>query len=330
MKLRIALAFFIVYSSSFIISPVRAQFWHVLPPVAKGDEIAAGFSNDEKKIFYLNTEGGVGNVWSMIIMDKYGGIIAGPKNPPVQITKFTDHGIVRFSHLLNRPEFVFMRATENGKDFHIYRMKDDGSEQPQDLTPGGVGITNEIIGASYNGRYVYYTNNAVHRDKVDVYRYDTQQFTSDLIFPNDKDYQVLAWTRDQNKLLVEDSSANTLMYYDIETTERTPISLTRGQKISYVNLDPNTLKINMFDLSDGKGIPLATDYSPNCKYIIYNEQGKWVIKDAATGNVELPLPVGARPLAIAPKETLLVYLNDAKLYLYDIAKNKSTELTSVQ
>ncbi len=320
---------FLFFNVAFSIIPAHAQYWHVMPPIGKGDEVDAGFSNDEKKIFYLSSEGGIGNVWSMVIADKYGGIIASPKNPPVQITKFTDRGIVRFLHLPSRPEIVFMRATENGRDFHIYRMKDDGSEQPQDLTPGGDGVTNQILGTSYNGRYVYYTGNVVHHDKVDVYRYDTQQFTSDLIFPNDKDYEMLAWTKDQTKLLVEDSTRNTLMFYDIETTERTPVPLDASQKIGQVNLDPNTLKVDA-DYVGGKKTMLPLDYSPNCKYSIFNEAEKWIIKDAATGNAELPLPTGARPLAIAPKETLLVYLNDAKLYLYEIAKNKSTELVSVR
>src|SRR5580692_5512039 len=87
---------FLLFNVAFSIIPAHAQYWHTMPPIGKGDEVAAGFSNDEKKIFYLSTDGGIGNVWSMVIADKYGGIIAGPKNPPVQVTKFTDRGIVRF------------------------------------------------------------------------------------------------------------------------------------------------------------------------------------------------------------------------------------------
>jgi hypothetical protein len=319
----------IILNVSFIVLPARAQFWHVLPSVSDSDAISAGFSNDQKKVFFIRRDNGVANVWSTVIMDKYGGIIASPNTIPTQVTKFTDRGVVRFFHLLNRPEILFMRATDNGKDFHIYRIKDDGSEQPQDLTPGGDGVTNIIIGASYNGRYVYYTNNAVHHDKVDCYRYDTQQFTSDLIFPNDKDYQVIAWTRDQTKLLVEDPSANILIYYDIETTERTPLQVDSSRKIGYVNLNPSTLQIEV-DYFDAKKGLHPTDYSPNCKYQIYDASGRWTVSDVATHNIEIPLPQGARPIAIAPKETLLVYLNGSKLYLYDIAKNNSTELSSVR
>jgi len=323
-------ALLIIFNLSFFIIPARAQFWHVLPPLSDSDAISASFSNDQKKVFFIHREAGVANVWSTVIMDKYGGIIAGPKNIPTQVTRYTDRGIVRFIHLLNRPEIVFMRATENGKDFHIYRMKDDGSEQPQDLTPTGAGVTNTIIGASYNGRYIYYTNNAVHSDKLDCYHYDTQQFTSDLIFPNDKDYEVLAWTHDQNKLLVEDPEANTLMYYNIETTERTPELVNAGERLRYVSIDPSTFKIETFDFKDGIHMPFWEDYSPNGKYMLKEEAGKWSVKDGSGTNTMLPLPDGVRPIAIAPKETLLVYLYGSKFYLYDITKNANAELGSVQ
>jgi hypothetical protein len=346
------LLLFSLYSSFSAIS-VRAQFWHILPPVSDSDAISAGFSNDQKKIYFIRRDGGIANVWSTVIMDKYGGIIAGPKSPVVQVTKFNDRGVVRFFHLLNRPEILFMRTTDNGKDFHIYRMKDDGTDQPQDLTPGGNGVTNIIIGASYDGRYVYYTNNAVHQDKVDVYRYDTQQFTSDLIFPNDKDYEVLAWTRDQNKLLVEDSSSSSFMMYDIETTVQTPLKMPDGRSVISATLDPtNTTdqkgyKLNIVGMEINNNLPanelrdsnsweaksrqamFEIDYSPNCKYTIQRMLGRWTVKDVGT-NAPLPISEGTRPIAIAPKETLLLYLDGSKLYLYDISKNASTELATVR
>lgn len=346
-------ALLIFFNLSFFVIPASAQFWHILPPVSDSDAISAGFSNDQKKAFFIRRDAGVANVWCTVIMDKYGGIIAGPKNPLIQVTKFTDRGIVRFFHLLNRPEILFMRTTENGKDFHIYRMKDDGADQPQDLTPGGNGITNIIIGASYDGRYVYYTNNAVHADKVDVYRYDTQQFTSDLIFPNDKDYEVLSWTRDQNKLLIGDSSTMSFMMYDIETTNQTPLKMTDGRTVISATLDPtNTTdqkgyKLDIVGMEINKNLPtnelrdsnswkaksrkgmFETDYSPNCKYTIQRMLGRWTVKDVGT-NAPLPIPEGTRPVAIAPKETLLIYLDGSKLYLYDIAKNASTELATVR
>jgi hypothetical protein len=340
-------------------SIAAAQFWHALPPVDTNRTVSACFSNDEKKVFYLSKDGGVANIWGMVVADKYARIIAGPANPPVQITKFTDRGIVRFFHLLNRPEILYMRLADDGKDYHIYKISDDGSGQPEDLTLGGDGVTSEIIGASYNGKFVYYTSNKVSHDKVDVYRYDTQQFTSDLVFPNDKDYVALAWTRDQKKLLIEDSSNRSYMIYDIETTERTPIDIPSDKNITSVSLDPRDslnsagYKLQMlgFKFYPNPNVKVDTtamksramknlpeiDYSPNCKYRLSKSPGSsdaLSITEDATGT-SLLLPQEAHVLAINPKETMIIYSlkssgDGMKIFLSDIAKNLSTELATVR
>jgi len=340
--------FFVFLTITIFVPAAAAQLWHALPPLSgTGGHPQAQFSNDEKKAFYLNGDGKVENIWSVIVADKYGRIIAGPKNPPVQITKFTDRGVVRFFHLLGSPDILFMRATENGKDFHIYRIADDGSGTPQDITPGPEGVTNEIIGASYNGRYIYYTSNKVNRDKTDVYRYDTQQYTSEDVFPNDKDYVALAWSRDQTKLLMQRPSTGELSLYDMETTERDPITLPSPAPILEALLDPANQNLIVLQQNDNSTIErerpfpsgewkdvaasdiTSLDFSPGGKYEIVEAENKWSVRDAATGTA-LPLPEGANPIAISPKETMLLYTIGPKLYLYDIAKNASVELTPVQ
>lgn len=239
-----------VFVFLFIALSARAQFWHALPSIRTSPGPIAQFSDDGKKVFYLKFEDGIGNLWSEIVLDKYGGVIAG-KNPPIQITHFTDRGVARFIHLLNKPQIVFMRLTADGKDYHIYRIQDDGSGE-MDLTPGADGITNEIIGASSNGYYIYYTNNSVHSDKFDVYRYDTREYTSEMAFPNDKNYVALAWTRDQNKLLLEDTTSNQYILYNIETTERTPVNDPSQREgitsaIEPANVEGHEIKITNFE-----------------------------------------------------------------------------------
>ncbi len=63
--------------------------------------------------------------------------------------------------------------------------------------------------------------------------------------------------------------------------------------------------------------------------MIVEEGKKWFVKEISTGT-SIPLPEGAKPIAIAPKETLLLYsLSEAgsnKLFLYDIVKKASVEL----
>jgi Tol biopolymer transport system component len=329
-----------------------AQFWHVFPPLAKEKSMSVGFSNDEKKVFYLSNDGGVANIWSVTIADKYGRIIAGPNNPPMQVTKFTDRGIVRMFHLLNFPEILYMRLTNNGKDYHIYRIKDDGTGEPQDLTSGGDGVTSEIIGASYNGRFVYYTENAVNHDKVDTYRYDTQQFTTDLVFPNDKDYRVLAWSRDHGRLLVEDPHAGDLLMFDISSTDRAPLLKPANGPFIDALMDPTNHKLIVVEKEGDQNVEreidldskvsniIATgninwvDYSPNGKYEVVDNGGIWSIKEVASG-AEVMLPAGAHSIEIAPKETMLLYTiaqgnNGSKLFLYDIGKKASIELAAMK
>ena len=328
----------------------RAQFWHTLPSLKDGTGMNVCFSNDEKKVFYLSKEGGVPNIWCMTVADKYGRIIAVPANPPVQVTKFTDRGVARFLHLLNKDEVLYMRMAENGKDYHIYRLKDDGTGTPQDLTPGAEGVTSEIIGASYNGRYVYYTNNKVNHDKLDTYRYDCNQYVTDLVFPNDKDFRTLAWSRDHGSLLVEEPATGSLMLFNIESTERTPLVKPANGRYQEALMDPSNHELIVLEKNGtettersmdiasktwkdvAKGDFTSIDFSTNGKYQIVEEGKKWSVKEAATGTT-VSLPDGAQPLSIAPKETMLVYglpqADAEELYLYDISKKSSVKLTTI-
>ncbi len=331
---------------------VHAQLWHALPTISEtANKPDAQFSNDEKKVFYLTGNGKVENLWSAVVADKWGRIIAGPKNPPIPITKFIDHGVVRFFHLLGSPEILYMRATDNGKDYHIYQIADDGSGTPQDLTPGPDGVTNIIIGASYNGRYVYYTSNKVNRDKVDVYRYDTQQYTSEDVFPNDKDFVALAWSRDQTKLLLQRPSTGQLFLYDMETTERDPITLPSADPLTEALFDPTSQNIVVLQkhgdatIENERAINASQwtasnehadwiDYSPSGKYQISRMGTTWQVMDMSSHR-PLALPATAHPLAFASKETMLLYAIPSpnateQLYLYSIPLKSETLLSTLQ
>ncbi len=245
-----------------------------------------------------------------------------------------------------------MRATENGEDYHLYRIADDGSGAAQDITPSTEGVTNVIIGASYNGRYVYYTSNSTNRDKLDVYRYDTQQNTSEDVFPNDKDYVALAWSRDQTKLLMQSPSAGQLSIYDMETTERDPVSLPNSDQLIEAILQPvsqdlivltragNATSEHTRPFAGGAWttVPSAgtdwIDFSPSGIYEILRSGTKWGILDQKSRE-PLTLPAGATPLSFAPKETMVLYSlpgtgGGSELYLYDIPKKSATMIAMVQ
>ena len=333
---------FILHSSLFI-APCDAQFWHSMPALSATEQ-SASFASDEKKVFWVSG----GNVYSLVIADKYGRITATPGMAATQVTKFTDRPIARAFHLTTRMELVYVRLADNGKDYHLYRIKDDGSGNAEDLTPGDQTI--ELLGSSYNGRYIYYSSNKIHKDKVDVYRYDTQQFTSDLVFPNDKDWLVLAWTRDHARLLIENPTSGELVLYDIVSTERKPLVKPASGAYLHAILDPTNHELIVLDKMNGEVVERSAtvgadtwkdvakgdinwvDYSPNGKYVIVEESKKWSVREIATG-IDVALPAGAKPLSIAPKETMLLYsLADgakSKLYLFDIAKKSSIEIATL-
>jgi Tol biopolymer transport system component len=267
---------------------------------------------------------------------------------PTQITKFTENGVVRAMHLMNRPYLVIERPSSAAGDYHLYLVKDDGTGELQDLTRTGPGIWNDIAGMSYNGRYVYYRSNNPNKDKVDVWRYDAQQYTVEDVFPNDKDYSVLAWSRDHGKLLVTTPKTGELTMIDIVSTEHTPL-MKPDVPFRRAMWDPTnhavffidaTGTLKAADMATGAALMAAPDktistgveyfdFSPNGKYIVEKNASGWHVLEAVT-RAPIELPSGAVPVAIAPTETRLLYTVGPKLYLFDINKKSSTELSTIE
>lgn len=320
------------------VSPSFAQYWSALPAVDPKSPSFAGFSNDEKRVYFLSKKNGISNIWTVPVK---GG-------QPTQVTTFTENGVVRAFHMLNRPWLVVERPTSASGDFHLYSLKDDGSGTAQDLTPTAPGIYNDLAGMSYNGRYVYFRSNKVNRDKTDLWRYDAQQYTMENVFPNDKDYVVRAWSRDHGRLLVETPKTGELTMIDIVSTEHTslvkPTSPYRTALWDPMNRDLFVIEptgdLKATDMSNGQvssttldksmasGVEFF-DFSPNGKYMIEKNASGWHVIDAST-KTALELPEGAVPQSIAPRETQLLYTVGSKLYLYDISKKSSTELATVE
>lgn len=193
----------------------NAQYWHVLPPLDADHGMCASVSNDDKRIFYLGKdEGGVKNIFAIDVKTQ----------AVTQITKFTDAPVVRMIHVPNKPLIVYMRASKEApNDYHLYSIDNNGATAPQDLTPTKPGATNIIVGAQYNGRYIYYSSNKTNLAKTDYWRYDVAQNISELVFANDKNYNLQGWSRDQKHTLMMDAAGSKVFISDVETTERYPL-----------------------------------------------------------------------------------------------------------
>lgn len=335
MKLRLWFSAVILLVSSA--APSMAQYWSAMPPVDPKNVGFAGFSNDEKRVCFISKQGGTDNIWTVPVK---GG-------QPTQVTKFAENGVVRAMHLMNRPYLVIERASSAAGDYHLYLIKDDGTGEAQDLTRTGPGVWNDIAGMSYNGRYVYYRSNNPNKDKVDVWRYDAQQYTTEDVFPNDKDYSILAWSRDHGKLLVTTPTTGELTMIDIVSTEHTSL-MKPDVPFRTALWDPTNHAIFFIDATGAlkiadmvTGSLLAApdkavstgveyfDFSPNGKYLVEKNTSGWHVLDAAT-RAAIELPSGAVPVAIAPRETQLLYTVGPKLYLFDIIKKSSTELATIE
>lgn len=273
----------------------NAQYWRAMPPVTPETAQMLSFSNDEKFVYYLSQETGGGNIYRVSVK---GGA-------PQQITKYTDGWVLRPIHAAGKPLVIFMRPMTPGQfDFHLFVVSNDGASAPRDLTPGNGKV--EMLGASYNGRYVYYTWNKTSADKFDVYRYDVNQNISELVFTNDKDYKAVTWSKDQTKLVLMDPANSAMTKYDIVTTEIAPAE----------PLDLN-----------------GPEQSINGKFLIERSAGTVKVLEAAS-KTPLALPADITNLAIAPRENHITYTvkqtdGTAKLFLYDVAKKSTTELATI-
>jgi WD40 repeat protein len=323
----------------------NAQYWSALPPVSANSAYDVSFSQDEKFVYYLSSESGMANVWRVPVK---GGASQ-------QITKFADAPVVRAMHMLGRPFVVYMRGNAAGDtNYHLYRSTDDGTGSTIDLTPFGAGVRSTMLGASYNGQFIYYTANKENLAKLDVYRYDNNQNLSQLDLPNDKDYKVMAWSRDHAKLLVQDPKDESLSFFDIETSDRQPLVVpATGEHFSQALITSDNHGIILVKqtaagaqvvhadigsstwTNDESGDVMRVDLSANGKYrIIVHLNGTITVQNSSTKE---PVALGGVPIAmgIAAKENLIAYVTrDAggvkRLSLYNVEKKTTVELATIK
>jgi Tol biopolymer transport system component len=291
-----------IFSLFFLCSTVsaHAQYWGVWQ---KTHTITLGLSQDEKWAFFLQkNDAGITNIFKIELKT----------NAVTPVTNFTDRpvlsGIVLFGKL---PAVVYARAASaKGDDIHLYRINLMTTDPPVDFTPKDATSSKQILGLAYNGRYVYYYSDKGPGSHKDTYRYDTQQYIIEQAFPNDKDYETIAWNKEQTHLLLRDPRSGDFYKYSIENTTR--------EKTDVLDKDfMGNQKIN---------------YSLFQKYIQIPGPEEKIIETVSKSQVALP--PGAYDMMISPKETSILYVNkdagNEKLYLYDIAKKTSKELTTIK
>lgn len=277
----------------------NAQYWRALPPLSAETSQILSFTTDEKFVIYLSQENGVGNILRVPVK---GGA-------PESITNFTEGKVVRPISTVGKNWVVFMRPTAGEGDHHLYRISQDGKVAAQDVTPTKTGVNNVIVGASYNGRYVYYTSNQTSLEKHDIYRYDVWQNISELVFANPKDFQPVSWNKEQTLVALREPSSGKLTSYDINTTE----------------VKEHT------DINDD---PISPERSINGRFGIVRGKDGTAVFDLKTKD-PMMISEGMTLVGIAPKETMIAYTvpgtdGGSRLFLYDVNKKTSTELAVIK
>jgi hypothetical protein len=333
----------IIFSAFFLLTfyhSAHAQYW---TRWVKTHNVTLGLSSDEKWAFFIKkNEAGVDNIYKIELKT----------NAVTPVTNFNERPVLSGIVIFGKPAVVYARANSaKGDDIHLYRINVLTTDPPVDFTPGDGSSSKKIIGMAYNGRYVYYTADKGANTKTDTYRYDTQQYITELALANDKDYKTLCWSRDQTHLLLRDPKTLDVYSYSIETTDKQKLQLPySGDDLKSVFYDPmNTsyylineheqlslCKVGAVSASDAQPVPNATDVSYaelslNGKYIHSIVHDAEKIMDNAT-HTYLDLSALAFDMIVGPKETMVYYAysegTDIKLFLYDIAKKTAKEIAS--
>jgi hypothetical protein len=328
----------------------RAQYWQTFPPLEEDKGVSASFSNDDKRVFYMGKDpSGNKNVFSIEIK---GGAT-------IQTTRFTDAPVVRACHFASRPMHMVMKASApTSTDYHMVRIADNMMDAPLDVTPDPEGIRNEIIGLSFNGKYLYYSSNKVNKAKTDYYRYDISQNISETVLANDKGFRVLAWSRDQERLLCQDPKTSEVLILDIQTVERKSLySPIAPRKVISAALTPDNKQLYVLE-TDGtknelRSIPMASPteigedikvvdesgtnrfvFSTNGKFLFLYKSGGLTIKEMATGAEYMPPIASAVDAITNPRENWLLVTkespNGKTVQLTDVGKKTTVDLITIK
>ncbi len=326
----------------------KAQYWGVQAVSTENTSLNAFFSNDDKRVMYLTTSAaGFSNIYAYDLKSAIS----------LQITNATDASIVKFYQVPNKPLLIYMKATAaNPTDYHLYKIISTPGGTPEDLTPTKEGVTNKMLGASYNGKYVYYSSNKSNLSKTDYYRYDIAQNISELVFANDKNYELLSWTKDQNLVLLKEPTTSKMFLSNVQTTERetfeTPPS---GMNILSAMWAPNGKQFYLLatvgaeshwyianttsatsissERETHDGVINSLNPSIGGKFIFIKKDAVLHITDG-TGNADILSSPDLLDAICNGKETMILLtvktVDGKKLQIYDVAKKTTTDVVIVK
>jgi dipeptidyl aminopeptidase/acylaminoacyl peptidase len=311
----------------------------------------SSFSPDEQAILFSSNESGIYNAYTLPVI---GG-------EPTQITNSTDDAIFALSFFPEDKRILYSSDKGGNEITHIYLRNGDGTVQ--DLTPEEK-AKSVFYGWSFDEKSFFSGSNKRDARFMDLYEMEIETLTPQMIFQNDKGYELGAISRDKRyfAFVKPITTSNSDMFlYDTQTQEMKHLSPHQGD----VNYNPQTfspdskslyyltdkdsefayLKRYDIDKDQSETIDQAnwdiwyTYFSRNGKYRVLgiNKDAQTVIKvyDTATNQpIQLPeLPGGnISSVNISKSENLMAfYFNGSRspnnLFVYNFNTGDYTKLT---
>lgn len=319
----------------------------------KNKRITGGaFSPDETKLLISSNESGIFNLFEISIED----------GTARQLTRSTTESYFAIDYVPATGEILFTADQGGNENNHIYLLKSDGNTV--DLTPGENKKT-FFAGWSEDKSSFYYGSNKRDPKFFDIYRMNVDDWTSSLLYENEKGLSFSGIARDGKKLAFSEpitTSENRLYVVDVDSNDLQEVSdpdhpasyqasgfNNKGTSLHYTtNANLEFGYLAKYDIETGKReIVYQTDWdvmysytSKNEKYrvIAINEdaQNSLVLIDNETGKtIDFPtVPDGdILGVSISDSETKMrltigTSRSPNNLYAYDFDSRKLTKLTS--
>lgn len=309
------------------------------------------FSHDEKHILFTSDESGIYNAY----------MISVEGGESKQITRSDSTSIFAVSFFPYDNRILYMSDRDGNEIYHIYLRNEDGTVR--DLTPYE-NARATFQGWSHDEKSFFFSCNKRDRKFMDIYEMDIETFQHEMIYQNDKGYNLGDISNDKrymafNKPITEHNSE--MYLYDRDTKETKHLSPHTGD----INYNPVTFSVdskNLYFLTDeGSEFTYLKRYdidsgffekieeadwdimygyfSRNGKYRVVgiNSDAKTEIKIVDTGSgtqVHLPKFPNASITSVNISKgegVMTFYVNGSRspsnLYVYNFKTRKHTKLT---
>jgi dipeptidyl aminopeptidase/acylaminoacyl peptidase len=275
----------------------------------KSSEVFGGdISSDDKKMLVTSNENGIYNVYEI-------DIASGQKQA---ITKSDKESMFANSYVPGTTNIIYNSDKGGNEISHLYLRTTSGDVK--DLTPGKEEKT-QFWGWSRDDKFLYYQSNKRDARFFDLYKMDTAKWTSQMIYKNDKGFDVSAISPNERYfVLVENLTTSSNNAFLVDQQSGT------------------TKKINA-DSVEATTSPLKFSLDNNTLYYLTNDGSEftYVMKyDIATGKKEkfYEAPWDVVYMGISDNEKYrVIYVNEDaqnKLHLFDHATGKELDFPAIQ